>query len=159
MNIKDVLLTEVKSHLPYRFEKGQALYVAHRAPYLHYGHVHSVGHRHNLGLYLVRNMGYYLDGLAEIIPPSLLGYDGVVDLACGEVVLSREFGVGETLVVAEVEVRLRPVVCDKDLAVLKGAHGAGVHIYIRVELLYGYGKAARLEERAHGGAGKTLAER
>jgi hypothetical protein len=42
--------------------------------------------------------------------------------------------VGESLVVAKVEVGLRAVVGDEDLAVLKGGHGAGIDVEIGVEL-------------------------
>jgi len=74
------------------------------------------------------------------IAPPLLLYYRVVYLARGEVVTPGEPGGSKPLVVAEVEVGLSPVVGDEDLSVLKGAHGAWVNVYIRVELLEGYRK-------------------
>ena len=75
-----------------------------------------------------------LDGLAEVVAAALLGDDLLVDAAGGEVVVARELGVGEALVVAEVEVGLGAVVGDEDLAVLEGRHGAGVDVEVGVEL-------------------------
>src|SRR5207302_668844 len=37
--------------------------------------------------------------------------------------------------VTEVEIGLRPIVGDEDFAVLKRAHGAGVHVQVRIEFL------------------------
>ena len=51
-----------------------------------------------------------LDGLAEIIAAAFLLDDLGIDLAAGEVVEPREDGVGEALVMAEVEVGLGAVV-------------------------------------------------
>src|SRR6202044_3326278 len=45
-----------------------------------------------------------------------------------------ELGVGEALVVAEVEVGLGAVIGDEDLAVLERAHGAGIDVQVRVKL-------------------------
>ena len=159
MHVKDVLFSEVELELTYGLEKGKALYVTHCAADLHYRHVHAIGKDEYLGLYLVRDVGDDLDGLAEIIAAALLGYYGVVYLACGEVVLPREPRVGETLVMTEVEVCLGPVVRYEDLAMLKGAHCAWVYVYVRVELLEGDGQAAGLEKGTDGGAGKPLSER
>ena len=43
--------------------------------------------------------------------------------------------VDEALIVAQVQVSLGAVVGDKDLSVLVGAHGAGVHVEVGVQLL------------------------
>src|SRR5262249_30587210 len=65
---------------------------------------------------------------------------------------------GEPLVVAEVEVGLRTVVGDEDLAVLVGRHGPGIDIEIGVELAQPYLVAARLQQRAERCRCETLAE-
>ena len=54
---------------------------------------------------------------------------------------------GEALVMAEVEVGLRPVVGDEDLAVLIGRHRARIDVEIGVELAERGPVAARLQER------------
>ena len=73
---------------------------------------------------LVGDVGNHLDRLAQILAAALLLDDGVVDAAGGEVVEPGHPGVGEALVVAQVEVGLGAVVGDEDLAVLERAHRA-----------------------------------
>jgi len=53
---------------------------------------------------------------------------------------------GEALVVAQVEVGLRAVVGDKDLAVLEGRHGTRIDVEIGVELHHVDAQAAALEQ-------------
>ena len=65
-----------------------------------------------------------LDRLAQVVAVPLLLDDRQVDLAGGVVAVAGERGVGEALVVAQVEVGLGAVVEDVDLAVLVGAHRA-----------------------------------
>ena len=87
------------------------------------------------GLDLVGDVRNHLHGLAQIVAAALARDDLLVDAAGGQVVALRELGVGEALVVAQVEVGLRAVVGDEDFAVLERAHGAGVHVQIGIELL------------------------
>ena len=67
--------------------------------------------------------------------------------------------VREALVVAEVEVGLRAVLGDEDLAVLVGRHRAGIDVDVRIELLEADREAAGDEEPADRGGGDALAER
>ncbi len=107
---------------------------------------------------LVGDVGDDLDGLAEVVAAAFLGDDLLVDAAGGEVVVARELGVGEALVVAEVEVGLGAVVGDEDLAVLEGRHGAGVDVEVGVKLHEVDLEPACFEEAADGGCGEALAE-
>ena len=100
-----------------------------------------------------------LDGFAEVVAAALLGDDLLVDAAGGEVVVARELGVGEALVVAEVEVGFRAVVGDEDFAVLERGHGAGVDVEVGVELHQVDAQSAGLEQAADGSCGKSFAER
>ena len=68
-------------------------------------------------------------------------------------------GVGEALVVAEVEVGLGAVLGDEHLAVLVGRHRARVDVDVGVELLQADGQAARDEQPADRRRGDALAER
>ena len=67
---------------------------------------------------LVGDVGDDLHGLAEVFAGALLVQHVPVDLAGGEVGELVEVLVDEALVVAEVEVGLRAVLGDEDLAVL-----------------------------------------
>ena len=101
-------------------------------------------------------MGDYLDGLAQVVAPAFLGDDLLVNPACGPVIVASEAGVGEALVVPEIEVGFSSVVGDENLAVLKRRHGAWVDVQIRVEFLKGHLEPAALEETAHGCCRKPL---
>ena len=66
-----------------------------------------------------------LDGRAEELALALLAQDGVPHGAGGVAAVAREVLVDEPLVVAEVEIGLRPVLGDEHLAVLERAHRPG----------------------------------
>ena len=60
---------------------------------------------------------------------------------------------------AEIEIGLGAVIGHEDLAVLIGAHRAGIDIEIGVELAQAHLEAARLQQRAERRRAQTLAER
>jgi hypothetical protein len=64
--------------------------------------------------------------------------------------LSRESGVGKALVMPQVQIRLRPVVRHKYLAMLKRRHGPGIHIQVGIELHQVHAKAAALKQTPDG---------
>src|SRR5262249_38707824 len=99
-----------------------------------------------------------LDGAAEIVAAALLLDDGLVDLAGGVVAVAAEGGVGEALVVAEVEISFGTVIEDVDLTVLVGAHRAGIDVDVRVELLQPAARASVLQHNADRRTGEALAE-
>ena len=109
-------------------------------------------------LYLVGNVRDDLDRLAQVIPPPLPPDDVPVHLPGRDVVIARETNAQESLVIAEVEVGLAPVVEDVGLAVLEGAHGPGVDVQVRIDLYGGDAESTALEHPAHGGDGHALAE-
>ena len=91
-------------------------------------------------------MGNYLHGLAEVIAAALFAEDGFVDAAGRPVIVAAEFGVGEALVVAEVEIGLRTVLGDEDFTVLKRAHGPRINVEVRIAFLQGDFETATFEE-------------
>ena len=105
---------------------------------------------------LVGDVGDDLDGFAEVVAATLFGDDLLVDAAGGEVVVAGEAGVGEALVVAEIEVSLGAVVSDEDFAVLEGRHGAGVDVEVGVELHEVDAESAGLKQATDGGCGETF---
>ena len=104
-------------------------------------------------------MRNHLHGLAQVVAAALAGDDLLVDAAGGEVVALGELGVGEALVVAQVEVGLRAVVGDEDLAVLERAHGARIDVQVGIELLAGDLQPAAFEQAADGGRRDALSQR
>ena len=108
---------------------------------------------------LVGDVRDHLDGAAEVVAAALAADDRVVDAAGGDVGGAAGVGVGEALVVAEVEVGLGAVLGDEHLAVLVGRHRARVDVDVGVELLQPDGQAARDEQAPDRGGGDALAER
>ena len=95
---------------------------------------------------LVGDVGDHLDRLAEVLAPTFLGDDRLVDGTRGGVGISREGLVDEALVVAKVKVGFPAVFCHEDLAMLEGVHRAGVDVDVGVELLHRHPQATALQE-------------
>ena len=85
---------------------------------------------------------------AEIFAAPLAADHGRIDAAGGDAVALARRDADIALVMAEVEIGLGAVVGDEDLAVLIGAHRAGIDIEIGVELAQAHLEAARLQQRA-----------
>ncbi len=97
---------------------------------------------------LVGNMGNDLDSSAQILTAPLFANHRGVNLASRQIVVLRGRLIGEALVVAEVEIRLRAVVGHKHLAMLIGRHCAGIDINIGIEFHEGNRDTAILQEPA-----------
>ncbi len=152
---------DVDGELADRLEEGQRLDVADGAADLgdHEVDVAGLGDQRDPLLDLVGDVRHHLHGAAEVVAAALAADDGVVDAAGGDVGGAAGVGVGEALVVAEVEVGLGAVLGDEHLAVLVGRHRAGVDVDVGVELLQADGQTARDEQPADRGCGDALAER
>ena len=152
--------SDVDRELADRLEERQAFDVPHRAADLGDDDVdvRRLGHQAHPLLDLVYDVGHDLDGRAEVVAAALAADHRVVDGAGGHVGGARGVGVGEALVVAEVEVGLGAVLGDEDLAVLVGRHRARVDVDVGVELLELDPQATRDEQAADRGRGDPLAE-
>ena len=107
---------------------------------------------------LLRDVRDDLHRLAEVGALAFLVQHIPIYLTRGEVGKLVEVFVDEAFIMSEVEIRFRAILGDEHLAVLIGAHGAGVDVHIRVELLRGDFEAAQLEKATKGGGGDALAE-
>lgn len=87
-----------------------------------------------------------------------LQLEAQIDLAGGHGAVAGEVLVHEPLVVAQVQVRLGPVLGDEHLAVLIGTHSPRVHIDIGVELLVPHPDAPLLQKPPQGGRADPLAQ-
>ena len=138
VDVERVFAPDVLPQLANRFEERLALDVADRAADLDEDDVDVArGDGADAVLDLVGDVGDDLDRPAEIVAAALLLNDRQIDLAGRPVVVPRRRLVGEPFVVAEVQVGLGAVVGDVDLAVLIGAHRAGVDVDVGIELLQG----------------------
>ena len=119
-----VLAPHFMTHLADGFEKRQRFDIAHRAADFADHHIHFARELLHRRLDFVGDVRNHLHGLAEIIAAPLALDDLFVDAPAGQVVGARERGVGEALVVAEIEIGLGAIVGDENFAVLERAHGA-----------------------------------
>src|SRR5690606_33034439 len=134
--------------------------VAHRAADFGNDHV-GTGLRAGAGdqfLDFVRDVGDDLNGGAEIIAAPFLGDDGGIHFARGDVAVFGQVDVDEAFIVAQIEVRLRSVVRDKDFPVLIRTHGARVDVDVRVEFLDGHLQSAVFQQPAERGGGDALSQ-
>ena len=79
---------------------------------------------------------------------ALLVQDVPVHLAGSQVGIFVQIFVDEALIMAQIQVGLGAVVGDEHLAVLQGAHGAGVNIDVGVQFLRGDLQTAGFEQTA-----------
>ena len=160
VDVAAVLVALLDAHLADGLQERLALDVAGGAADLGDDHVGLGGGGQvvDVALDLVGDVGDDLDGLAQIRALALLVQDVPVDLAGGQVGVLVQVLVDEALIVAQVQVGLGAVVGDEHLAVLQGAHGAGVHVDIGVQLLAGYLEAAAFEQPPQAGRGDPLAQ-
>jgi hypothetical protein len=121
---------EVLPELPDGLEERQRLDVAHRAADLGQHEIDVVGAGGDELLDGVGDVRDDLHGGAEIVAAALPVDDVLVDAARGDVVEPARGDPGEALVVPEVEIGLRPVVGDEDLAVLIRAHGPRIDVQV-----------------------------
>ena len=159
VDVADVVATDVEPELPDGLEERKDLDVADRAAHLGDDDIDVVVTQDlDAPLDLVGDVRDDLDGLAQVLAPTLGGQDRAVDRAGGGVGASGEVLVDEPLVVTEVEIGLTTVVGDEHLAVLERVHGARIDVDVRVQLLHGDAQTPGLEEAAEGGGRQALPE-
>ena len=83
---------------------------------------------------------------AQIIAPAFLVDHGLVDPACGHIGVPGQVDVNEPFIMAQIQVRFRPVVSDEHFPVLVGAHGTRVDVDVGIEFLDGDFVASALEQ-------------
>ena len=159
MDIQHVFPALFCRHLADGLQIGLALNIAHGAAYLSNDDVGlTVVHGIDAALDLVGNMGDDLDGAAQIAALAFPVQHIPEHLARGHRRVSRQGFVHEALIVAQVQVRLRAVIGDEHLAVLEGAHGAGIHIKIGIKLLIFHPEAPLLQQPPQGCRADALSQ-
>ena len=127
----------VHRELADRLEERQRLDVADGAADLGDDEVHvgGLGDQRDPLLDLVGDVRHHLYRPAEVVAAALAADHSVVDTAGGHVGGAARVGVGEALVVAQVQVGLGAVLGDEHLAVLVGRHRARIDVDVGIELL------------------------
>ena len=133
-------------HLTHGFDVGQRFDVPHGATDLrdHEVVVLLGAQDLNTPLDLVGDVRDDLDGLAQVLPATLLVNDTLVDASGGDVVRLGRLNVEEALVVTQVQIGLCAVHSHVALSMLIRVQRAWIHIDVRVQLLDGHGVPAGL---------------
>ena len=158
MDVKNVLASEIESELTDGFKKREAFDIPNGAAHLDQGHIHIFRCLQHFGFDFVGNVRNDLNRAAQKISPAFFLNDGVVNLAGGKVVQAGQLGMGEALVVTEVQVGFRPVLRDKNFAVLEWAHGAGIHIDVRVQFRHADFQPPAFQQSADGSRRNAFAQ-
>ena len=147
----DYLLLAFPPELPDCLDEGLALDVAYGAAYLGDHEVIFTGlaQPEHAAFDFVGDVGYDLDGLAEVVAAALFFDDVLVYAAGGDVVGLAGAYVGETLVVAQVEVGLEAVAGDVAFTVLVWVECARIYVDVGIEFLDGYPESPGLQEFAY----------
>ncbi len=143
VDIERALAPEIVAELPDRLEERQALDVADRAADLAQHEILAVEIGLDEFLDGIGDVGNDLDGGAEIVASPLAPDHGRIDAPGGDAVAAPRGDAGEALVMPKIEIGLGAVVGDVDLAVLIGAHRAGIDVEVGVELSEAHAKAAK----------------
>src|SRR5262249_22625833 len=134
MDEQGVVAAKLLAHLADGFKEWQRFDIAHGAANLYQRYVYVLRHFFHCSFDFIGDVGNYLDGFAKIITAALFRDDLLVNAAGGPVVIAREAGVSESLIMAQVEIGFSAIVGYKDLAMLEGRHGAGIDVQVRVKL-------------------------
>src|SRR5262249_13256665 len=148
---KSILRSEFEAHLANRFQKRQRFDVADRTTNFNNDDVHVVGDFLDDVFDFVGNVRNHLHGLSEVIDAALFGNDRFVNSAGSPVIIAAQLRVREAFVVAEVQVGFGAVFGYKHFAVLERAHGAGIHVQVRIAFLKSDFETATFEETTDGG--------
>src|SRR5579864_5026816 len=159
MNVNCVVGTEFETHLANRFHEWERFDVSDRAADFDDYDVHIIGNFAKRGFDFVGDVGNHLNSLAEVIAAALFGQNGFVDAARGPIVIARQLGIREALVVAKIEIGLGAIVGDVHFTVLIGRHRARIYVEIGIALLKSDIEAAGFEQAAYGGRRNAFAER
>ena len=160
MDVQGIVPPYLQAHLSDSLDKGLALDITDGAADLGDDHIRTcpLSNPINEAFDLIGDMGNGLHGAAQVLSSPLLGDDIGVDLAGGQVGEFVQILINEPLIMSQIQIRLRTVLCDIDLAVLIGAHGPGIHIDIGIQLLRRHLQAPRLQQPTQGSCRDPLAQ-
>ncbi len=83
---------------------------------------------------------------AKIIPASFLADHAVIDLSACDIILTAQRAVRESLIMPEVQIRLRAVIGHVNFAVLKRIHSPRIDVQIRIQFLESDLEALRFKD-------------
>lgn len=100
----------------------------------------------------------HLDGFAQIVAVSLFGQHVPVHFSGGQIGKFVEVFVNKPFIMAQIQICFGAILGNEHLPVLIGAHSAGIHVNIRIQLLSGDLQASGFEQAAKRSRGNTLTQ-
>ncbi len=160
MDENGIFMSHIQLELPDGFQERLALNVADGAAHLDNGDLCFPASviPVETALQLIGDVGDHLHGAAAVVSPALLGEYRPVNLAGSDITLLVQALVDETLVMSQIQIRLRSVIRHKYFSVLDGVHGTRVDIDIRVKFLHGHLVATHFQKSSQRGGGNSLSQ-
>ncbi len=146
--------------LPNRFQKRLAFDIADCAADLDDRNLRFVGRivAEKAALNLICNMRDDLNCTSAVVAAAFFLKNCPVNLTSRNVRIFIQAFINKTLIMSQVEIRLRSVVRDEHFAVLDRVHRAGIDIDIGVKLLHGNFVASGLQKTAEGRCGNAFSK-
>ena len=145
MHQQRVCTAQFKLELTDCLKEGLTLDVSGSATDLNHSHLGVTGPFNDAPFDLVGNVRDNLYRATQVVAAPLFAQHGVIHPASREVIRAAHHGACEALIVAQIQVRLRPVVSDEHFAVLKRTHRAGVDVDVGVKFEEGDFQTAGFE--------------
>ena len=140
------------------FKERQGLDVAHGTAHFDDGNLMAFGTGNHPLLDGVGDVRDHLDGGAQIVTTTLLAQHVCIDAAGGEVVAAGHLGADETLVVAQIQIGFGPVLGYEHFTMLGRAHGARIHVDVRVQFHDGHIQTTGFQNGCQRSCGNAFAE-
>ena len=160
MNQNGVLPSHIVLELADGLQERLALDIAHRTAHLDDGNalfIHAL-RPVEAALYLIGDMRDNLNRTAAEIPVAFLLKHGPVNLSGSHVGVFIQAFIDKPFIVSQIQVRLRPVVGDKNLSMLDRVHGARIDVDIGIKFLHGHLISAGFQKPAQRSGRDTLAK-
>ena len=100
----------------------------------------------------------YLNCFSKVFAFAFFRNNWLINLACCDVMVTRQSWIYKTFIVPEVKISLAAVVEHEHLAVLKGRHSSGIDIDVWVDFYVCNSPAPCFEQHANAAGGDTLAQ-
>ena len=140
MDVGTIFHSHLVFNLTDGFDKGQGFNIAHGTTNFCDDNISSsfLCSQHHPPSDFIGNIGNNLNCSTVKATFPLLVQDGKIHASSGGIAALRQVYVGKALIVTQVQVGLGTVICDKNLSVLVGIHGAWINVEIGVEFLVNY---------------------
>jgi len=134
MHIDDPIVPELDAHLSDRLQKRQRFDVTYRTTDFNQTDIGIASTFLDTFLDFISDVRDDLYSRTEVVAPPFLGNDALVNPASREIAVPSGSCADESLVVAEIEIRLGAVFSYEYLAVLERAHRARVDVEVGIQL-------------------------